>query len=67
MQGDEFTQNQDVLSLLSLRQIFSEVVLKLIDSKCALTPNLRAITLESVRDRLGTWSNFAYVGLRGHV
>lgn len=61
MQGDEFTQSQDALYLLCLRQIFSEVIIKLLDSKCSLTPNLRGITLESVKDKIGTWSNLASV------
>lgn len=61
MQGDEFTQSQDALYLLCLRQIFSEVILKLLDSKCSLTPNLRGITLESIKDKIGTWSNLASI------
>lgn len=50
--------SNEIITCISLRSIFVEI-LKLIDSKCELTPNFGVLTLESTR--VGTWENVATV------
>ncbi|KAI1724451.1 5'-AMP-activated protein kinase subunit gamma-2 [Ditylenchus destructor] len=54
----EYGPSNEILSFVCLRAIFVEI-LKLIDSKCALTPNLHTLTLDTLR--LGTWTNIAWI------
>ncbi|VDD96466.1 unnamed protein product [Enterobius vermicularis] len=72
LQVDEFSRETDVLYLLSLRTVFSETVLNLVESngrnsgKHTLAPHVKNRTLEEAR--IGTWekvitvSNKAYCG-----
>ncbi|TKR80999.1 hypothetical protein L596_014952 [Steinernema carpocapsae] len=55
MQNDDTFRNSDVLCLLSLRSVFQETIVKLLESRCSLTPHLKQKTLQE--RALGTWDN----------
>ncbi|KAK0404491.1 hypothetical protein QR680_017477 [Steinernema hermaphroditum] len=55
LQSDETFRNSDVLCLLSLRSVFQETIVKLLESRCSLTPHLKQKTLQE--RALGTWDN----------
>jgi len=52
------THYNEVFSFVCLRSIFIEI-LKLLDSKCALVPDLHSLTLE--KSRLGNWENISWI------
>lgn len=59
MQNDETFRNSDILCLLSLRAIFQETIVKLLESRCSLTPHLKQKTLQE--RALGTWESIVTI------
>uniref|UniRef100_A0A7E4UWC3 CBS domain-containing protein n=1 Tax=Panagrellus redivivus TaxID=6233 RepID=A0A7E4UWC3_PANRE len=54
----KFTGDQsNLMYFLSLRRIFSEVIFKIVDSKCVMSPNLQALTFKDTQ--IGTWGKIA--------
>jgi 5'-AMP-activated protein kinase regulatory gamma subunit len=48
-------EQPNLLFFISLRSIFSEVVIKVMDSKAAITPNFNQLKLQD--SKIGTWDN----------
>jgi 5'-AMP-activated protein kinase regulatory gamma subunit len=48
-------EQPNLLFFISLRSIFSEVVIKVLDSKAAITPNFNQLKLQD--NKIGTWTN----------
>lgn len=63
LQVEDYIETKEILSFVCLRQIFLEV-LKLLDSKAHLTPNLCHLTLDATR--VGTWTKLSWVRLPAH-
>uniref|UniRef100_A0A1I7Z7K1 CBS domain-containing protein n=1 Tax=Steinernema glaseri TaxID=37863 RepID=A0A1I7Z7K1_9BILA len=59
LQSDETFRNSDVLCLLSLRSVFQDTIVKLLESRCSLTPHLKQKTLQE--RALGTWDHIVTV------
>ncbi|KAH7728276.1 CBS domain containing protein [Aphelenchoides avenae] len=58
LQVEDYIETKEILSFVCLRQIFLEV-LKLLDSKAHLTPNLCHLTLDATR--VGTWTKLSWI------
>uniref|UniRef100_A0A914Y8S8 CBS domain-containing protein n=1 Tax=Panagrolaimus superbus TaxID=310955 RepID=A0A914Y8S8_9BILA len=54
-------EQPNLLYFISLRSIFAEVVIKVMDSKAAITPTFNQLKLKD--NKIGTWDNIVQVSV----